>query len=180
MHNDAPAVDGDARARLGGRDVAPFIEDIGLTFEAQGMPRMAGRILGALLVADPPDQSADQLAATLHASRSSISTMTRLLERAGLIERVSRPGDRRLYYRNRPDAWHQRTLAGMDPVRHMRALAEEGLRLMRGSAPEVLQGLVDMYQFYAYWEREMPRMIAGWKEAKDRGELPEPPAASRP
>ena len=148
--------------------------------EAQGLPRMAGRILGALLVADPPEQTADQLAATLHASRSSISTMTRLLERTGLIDRVSRPGDRRLYYRNRPDAWHQRTLAALDPIRHMRALAEEGLRLMNGAPPETLQGLEDMYRFYAYWEREMPRMIDAWEEAKANGDLPEPPAAAEP
>jgi hypothetical protein len=149
-------------------------------FETQGLPRMAGRILGALLVAEPPEQAADQLADTLHASRSSISTMTRLLERTGLIDRVSKPGDRRLYYRNRPDAWHQRTLDGLDPIRHMRMLAAKGLRLMGGAPPDVLEGLVDMYQFYAYWEREMPRMIEAWKEAKDRGELPEPPVARGP
>jgi len=141
---------------------------------------MAGRIVGALLVADPPEQSADQLARTLHASRSSISTMTRLLEGTGLIDRVSKPADRRLYYRNRPDAWHQRTLDAMGPIRHMRTLAEKGLRLMDGASPEVLRGLVDMYQFYAYWERSMPRMIAAWEDARDRGDLPDPPAGEPP
>ena len=30
-----------------------FIEDIGLYFEQMGLPRMAGRILGALLISDP-------------------------------------------------------------------------------------------------------------------------------
>ncbi|MEJ2288705.1 MAG: MarR family transcriptional regulator, partial [Deinococcales bacterium] len=84
------------------QELLAFIEEIGLAIEGQGLPRMAGRVLGALLVADPPEQSADELVATLHASRSSVSTMTRLLEGAGLIERVSRPGDRKLYYRNRP------------------------------------------------------------------------------
>lgn len=133
---------------------------------------MAGRVLGALLVADPPEQSADDLVATLHASRSSVSTMTRLLEGAGLLERVSKPGDRKLYYRNRPDAWHQRTLDTLDPVRHLRALAARGLALVDGAPPEVRQGLADMYQFYAYWERELPRMIETWKRARDRGELP--------
>ena len=148
--------------------------------ETQGLPRMAGRILGALLLAEPPEQTADQLAGTLRASRSSISTMTRLLEHTGLIDRVSKPGDRRLYYRNRPDAWHQRTLGAIEPIRHMRRLAEKGLRLMDGAQPEALQGLVDMYRFYAYWEREMPRMIDAWEEARANGELPEPPVAAEP
>jgi predicted transcriptional regulator len=148
-----------------------------LAIERQGLPRMAGRVLGALLVADPPEQSADDLIATLHASRSSVSTMTRLLEGAGLIERVSQPGDRKLYYRNRPDAWHQRTLDTMEPVRHLRSLAARGLALLDGASPEVRRGLVDMYQFYAYWERELPRVIEGWKAARDRGELPPLPSA---
>ena len=34
-----------------------FIEDIALFFERMGIPRMAGRILGVLLIADPSAQS---------------------------------------------------------------------------------------------------------------------------
>ncbi|HKI59256.1 MAG TPA: MarR family transcriptional regulator [Trueperaceae bacterium] len=156
-------------------DVLELIEQFGLLFESQGVPRMAGRILGALLVADPPEQSADQLVRTLHASRSSVSTMTRLLEGAGYLERVSKPGDRRLYYRARPDVWHQRTLESMAPLRDMRRLAEKGLRLTAGAAPEARSGLRDMYQFLAYWEQELPRMIEGWKQARRRGDLPPAP-----
>jgi hypothetical protein len=42
--------------------------------------------------------SLDGLAADLAASKASISTETRSLERRGLIERVGKPGDRRVYY----------------------------------------------------------------------------------
>jgi len=38
-----------------------FIEDIGLFFEQLGLPRMAGRILGVLLISDPPAQSIDDI-----------------------------------------------------------------------------------------------------------------------
>ena len=153
-------------------EILAFIEELGLTFESQGVPRMAGRILGALLVADPPERSADQLMRTLHASRSSVSTMTRLLEGAGYIERVTRPGDRRLHYRARPDVWHQRTLESLEPMRQLRRLAEKGLRLTGGASDEARRGLSDMYRFLAYWEQELPRMIEGWKAARARGELP--------
>ncbi len=160
------------RPRPGDDERLAFIEEVGLAFEAQGLPRMAGRILGALLVADPPEQSAEELAGTLRASRGSMSTMTRMLEQIGLIDRVSKPGERRIYYRNSPDAWHQRMRESIDPIRTMRELADKGLRLMRGAPDDVLRGLIDMRRFYAYWETAMPAVLAAWHEASERGELP--------
>ena len=56
-----------------------FIEDIGLYFERLGLPRMAGKILGVLLISDPPAQSITEIGEKLNASKSSISTMSRLL-----------------------------------------------------------------------------------------------------
>src|SRR4030065_2277562 len=75
-----------------------FIEDIGLFFEQMGLPRMAGRILGVLLISDPPHQSITDIAAALRASKSSISTMARLLTEYGLIEKVAAPVPRRDSY----------------------------------------------------------------------------------
>lgn len=49
---------------------------------------MVGRALGWLLVCEPPEQSAAELAETLQASKGSISTATRVLLRLGFIERV--------------------------------------------------------------------------------------------
>ena len=76
-----------------------FVEEVGLFFEQTGMPRMAGRILGWLLISDPPHQSTDELAGGLIASKGSISTNTRLLIQIGLIERLSLPGVRHDYFR---------------------------------------------------------------------------------
>lgn len=143
-----------------------FIEEIGLAMESQGMPRMAGRILGALLMADPPEQSAEQLANVLQASRGSISTMTRLLEAPGLIERVSKPGDRKVYYRNRPDAWFQATRDQVTSITAMKRLAEKGLRLLEGANPEVRLGVEEMHEFLAFWEREMPAVLDHWYREK--------------
>lgn len=130
--------------------------------EAQGLPRMAGRILGALLVADPPEQSAEDLADTLQASRGSISTNTRLLEGPGLIERVAKPGDRKVYYRNRPDAWYQATRSRAASFTTMRRLAARALELLGDAPPAVRRGAEDMHEFYAFWEREMPAVLDHW------------------
>jgi len=75
-----------------------FIEDVGLLFEESGHPRMAGRILGCLLISEQPHLSSTEIAEMLQASKGSLSTMTRFLLQMGLIERVGLPGRRRDYF----------------------------------------------------------------------------------
>ena len=47
------------------QDQQHFVEEVGLLFEHAGLPRMAGRILGWLLICDPPHQSPGELAEVL-------------------------------------------------------------------------------------------------------------------
>ena len=76
-------------------DEEAFVEAMGQELVTQGMPRMAGRVWGYLLIADPPEQSAQQIAERLAASRGAVSGAVRLLTAAGLIQRRTRRGDRR-------------------------------------------------------------------------------------
>ena len=104
-----------------------FAEEVGIVFEQTGMPRMAGRILGWLLISDPPHQSMEQLTKALIASKGSISSMTRLLIQLGLIERLSLPGVRHDYFRLRSDAWQHMIGRGLTgEIRMVRQLAEQG------------------------------------------------------
>lgn len=144
-----------------------YIEEMGLLMESFGLPRMWGRVFGALLVADPPEQTAEELAATLKASRGSISTATRMLEQTRLIERVSKPGERKDYFRNKPDAWHEITKRRVTALDALRQMAEKGLQLLDGADPEARRGLTEMRDYFAYWENIFPRLVAEW-QAKER------------
>src|SRR5512144_535093 len=106
-----------------------FVEDIGLFFEQIGMPRMAGRILGVLLISDPPAQSITDLAEKLKASKSSISIMARLLVENGLIERVASPVPRRDYYRFKPGGWTLYMRQWLGLMSELHAITERGLAL---------------------------------------------------
>ena len=79
-----------------------FIEMMGRHFEEEGVPRIAGRLFGLLMLVER-DSTLDELAETLKVSKGSISSNARLLEDWGVAERVTRPGDRRDYYRIAPD-----------------------------------------------------------------------------
>lgn len=79
-----------------------FVERLGRHFEDDGVPRIGGRLYGFLLLQDEP-QSLDQIADALSVSKASVSTNARLLVHWGLVERVTRPGDRRDFYTPAPD-----------------------------------------------------------------------------
>jgi DNA-binding transcriptional ArsR family regulator len=79
-----------------------YVERMGLLWEAEGLPRIAGRMLG-LLALQSDAASLDDIAAALGVSKASVSADARQLERLALVERVSRPGDRRDYYAIAPD-----------------------------------------------------------------------------
>ncbi|HEX6534552.1 MAG TPA: MarR family transcriptional regulator [Gemmatimonadaceae bacterium] len=79
-----------------------FIEQVGLSAEADGLPRIAGRLFGYLLLSPGP-RSLDEIADALGVSKASVSTDARLLLRHGWLRRASLPGDRRDYYEMAPD-----------------------------------------------------------------------------
>src|SRR5215212_8942098 len=79
-----------------------FVEKLAVAHEADGLPRIAGRIFGLLLICER-EMSLDELAHDLGASKGSVSVNTRLLDQRGVVERVSRPADRRDYYRIMPN-----------------------------------------------------------------------------
>lgn len=136
-----------------------FIEDIGLFFEKIGMPRMAGRILGALLISDPPAQSITELAERLRASKSSISIMARLLVENGLIERVASPLPRRDYYRFKPGGWviYMRQWLGLMSALH--DITERGLALMESKPAELKERLMEAHDLFSTVEEEFPAIL---------------------
>jgi DNA-binding transcriptional regulator GbsR (MarR family) len=136
-----------------------FIEDIGLYFEQLGLPRMAGRILGVLLISDPPAQSINALSEKLHASKSSISIMARLLVERGLIEQAASPIPRRDYYRFKPGGWivYMRQWLGLVSALHQ--ITERGLALLAERPPELRQRLQEAHDMFSFVEQEFPPVL---------------------
>lgn len=116
--------------------VEQFVERMGLFFEADGAPRIAGRMFGFLLLSSGPC-SLDDLAEHLQVSKASISTNARLLETWGAAERVSRPGDRRDYYQTAEDLHVRMLERRLERIRRMRELAREGRDAVAGRDPLV-------------------------------------------
>jgi DNA-binding transcriptional regulator GbsR (MarR family) len=138
-----------------------FIEDIGLFFEQMGMPRMAGRILGVLLISDPPAQSITEIAEKLKSSKSSVSIMARLLVENGLIERVASPVPRRDFYRFKPGGWLVYMRQWLSLMSALHQITERGMALMEaeGKPAQMRQRLQEAHDLFSFIEQEFPALL---------------------
>jgi len=144
-----------------------FVEEIGHLFQEIGAAPMMGRILGRLLLCDPPEQSLTELSEYLGASKGSISTTARQMHQSGLIHKVPKPGDRSHYYRLHDDAFAVVSQARMTYTKLVREKAEEGLALVADKPPELRARLENMVDFYRFFEAEMPQLIERWLASRE-------------
>jgi hypothetical protein len=138
---------------------AAFVEAMGQFLGSSGMTPMAGRVWGYLLICDPPEQTAAQIATELHASRGAISGTVRLLEAAGFVHRARKRGDRREYFSAPPGTFM--TFAGNAGAiyRRLRLIIEQGLAAI-GDKPAPLRArLDDAHGVISYVEREIPAVL---------------------
>ncbi len=164
-----PPAPADAAAGHAPPAVATYVEDVAQFFERSGMSRMSGRLLGALMVAEPPERSQEELADFLGVSRGSVSQASRMLVDAGLVERRRRRGDRRDFFRVRPEAWSDMIERRVDAIVALRRLAERGIEVVGddGTAGHrALVGLVDVCRFF---ETEWPGLVARWRRERGDG-----------
>lgn len=143
-------------------DESAFVEEMGRFLGSIGMTPMAGRMWGYLLICDPPEQTAAQIAEALQASRGSVSGTARLLAGPGLIRRTTRRGDRREYF-SAPAEGLDSMLASAGAIyRQMREIAERGLVATDGRPPEARARLQEFHDVMAFVEQEVPRVIGAF------------------
>lgn len=115
-------------------DIMQWVERVAnFCVEEWGLTPITGRILGLLMICDPPEQSAGQIADAIRASRASLTSNMRLLTTIGLIRKVRIPGDRTAYYRIEDDAWEKVIQRKITSLGAFGDIAEDGLALADGS-----------------------------------------------
>jgi len=113
------------RARL-----MEWVEQVAMFFAGEyGVPPIAGRILGWLMICDPPEQSAGEIADAIGASRASLTTNMRVLTDAKFVRRRTRPGGRTNYYRVDDDAWAAVVRQRVASLTAFRDIAADGMEI---------------------------------------------------
>lgn len=103
--------------------------------DQDGVPLIAGRVLGWLMICDPPEQSAEQIAIAIGASRASLSTNLRLLSSVGFVRALTKPATRTVFYRVDDNAWEKVVQRQIASLTSLGEILQDGTRLA-GSPPE--------------------------------------------
>ena len=143
-----------------------FIERMAQLLESDGFARTAGRIFGLLLLTPGP-LSQEELAERLQVSRGSVSQETRSLEKIGVIERVTRPGDRRAFYEV-SDLIHDRILSlRIERFEYTREALHEGMKSAAAEDPRVRRRMERFEGFFGVMLELIRRTREDWKDRLD-------------
>jgi DNA-binding transcriptional regulator GbsR (MarR family) len=129
---------------------------------AAGMARMPARVMMALVGSPDDGYTAAELADRLGVSAAAVSGAVRFLVSMRLIQRLSRPGDRRDRYDLTDDAW-----AGMITsnaplyaalATHMDRIADEN-----ADAPASVARARETADFLRFLTERMPQLVDEWR-----------------
>jgi DNA-binding transcriptional regulator GbsR (MarR family) len=151
--------------------VQQFVERMGLLMENDGLPRIAGRIHGLLLVSDTAF-SLDELSEKLQVSKASVSTNARMLERMGIVERISTPGDRRDFYQMSDDAWERLIQVLKRRWRNMQAVFAEYEALLPSGMETGKRRLREAELFHTMLLEDVDCLIEQWRARRSEANQP--------
>ena len=143
-----------------------FVEEMGQFLGSLGMTPMAGRMWGWLLICEPAEQTAADIAGALGASRGAISGTARLLANAGLIRRTTRRGDRKEYFSAPPEALDSMLASAGALYRQMREIAERGLAATADRSPGARARLQEFHDVMSFVEHEVPRVVRAFLDER--------------
>ena len=144
-----------------------FIEQFGLMSKEDGLPRIAGRIYGLLLLQEEA-LCLDEMVDHLQVSKASISTNARRLERMGVVQRIGKPGDRRDYYRASPDAIEGNFERVRSRMEQMVQLLDATIPRLSDQQNTALSRLEKMRDWHQFMLREMEGLLKRWEQSRQQ------------
>jgi DNA-binding MarR family transcriptional regulator len=150
---------------------AMFVEEMGQYLSSVGMTPMSGRMLAWLLICDPVEQTAAELAEALRSSRGAISGAARSLETAGFVRRSRRRGDRREYFSVPPGAIRA-LVAGAGAIYHrLEVITAHGIGVVADLPPPKRERIEEFHDFVEYVERLVPALLEQYLKDRDQTRL---------
>lgn len=146
--------------------VNEFAERMAATLAAAGFPRMAARVLMALMTEEDGQATAEELGAKLGASAAAISGAVRYLQNLNIIHRLPTPGSRRQRYLLPDTAWYDATSSQAPLYAQLIGLAEKGVLAMPAGS-RMARRTEDMADYFRFIRERLPALSAEWLSTRE-------------
>ncbi|QKJ20726.1 GbsR/MarR family transcriptional regulator [Microbacterium hominis] len=160
-----PRDDGDTAhpgARHPGAEAA---EQAAAMLAAAGMPRMPARVMMALVGSPDEGYTAAEIGERLGVSPAAVSGAVRYLQTLRLVQRLSRPGDRRDRYDLADDAWGGVITSNAPMYARLGELMEQ-IADDNGDAPTSATRARTSADFLRFLADRMPQLVVEWEQTR--------------
>lgn len=143
-----------------------LVEKLGVLHERSGFSPASARIVALLLVADKNELTFDEIREALQLSKSATSNALNLLLASTKIEYVTRPGDRKRYFRSRLTEWQDglnRMSAGME---EHRTVLQAILHQRPAETKAFNEKLHELIGFLGFVQTKLPEIFKQWEAQK--------------
>lgn len=143
-----------------------LIERLGVFYEKSGIPPVTARVLALMLVADDTHFSFTDIQRHLNISKSSASSALNTLLATKHIEYITRPGDRKRYFRSCLGNWEKEMQLKIEGLASMSSLYKEVLGQRPPQTEEFNKALRELSDFLDFFKNEIPGMFERWNTYK--------------
>ena len=146
-----------------------LIEKLGVLHEKSGIQPAAARVLSLLLVSDNPELTFEEIIDALGISKSAASNAINLLLNINRLEYVTKPGERKRYFRTRLAQWEKSMREELEGWVYLADVLKDVLKQRPGNTIEINTKLHELISFLEFLHQEMPILYAEWEKRKKAG-----------
>ncbi|MGC5017253.1 GbsR/MarR family transcriptional regulator [Micromonospora sp. DT47] len=143
-------------------EVHLFVERMAMAFADVGFPRMAARVLFAVMSADEP-LTAAEIGERLGVSAAAVSGAVRYLTQFGMLVREPVKGSRRDRYRMPDNPWYEATITKTGLYKNFIDIATAGVDALRGPATPAGERVAEMRDFFVFVQEEIDSLGERWR-----------------
>jgi len=143
-----------------------LIERLGVMTEHDGLQPAPSRVGALLLISPITELTFDQIRETLQLSKSATSNAINLLLTHGKIEYITKPGDRKRYFRSKISSWKKEMKSKFSAMDRVADIFEEILKHRPGNTTEFNKNMEDIIDFIRYMHAQLPELYKNWERTR--------------
>ena len=140
-----------------------LVEKLGIVYDGSGLQPAASRIAALLLVSDRLELTFDEIRDVLNLSKSATSNALNLLLNIGRIEYITKPGDRKRYFKSNIADWKEVMKVKFLEFAKVNSTMREVLDQRPHSTKEFNEGLEELIRMFEFMNKEIPALFSKWE-----------------
>ena len=140
-----------------------LIEELGVVLEKTNNIPVVARIFALLIVSDQPELTFDQIRELLNISKSATSNAIKILLMTNAIEYITKPQDRKRYFRSYFGHWNERVKKDLWVFDRCCCSVKKNCNATSSNTVEVNQNLKKSIRFMEFIISEVPNLYKKWE-----------------